>query len=304
MELRQLRQFVVLAEEGSFSIAAQRLCMAQPPLSVAIRKLEEEIGHALFVRGSRGVRLTAAGEAALQAARRCLEAAVQIKAVAQLAEAGDSGRLRIGFSGSVTVRLLPKLVQTFSERHKAVHLDLSEGTNLELLTRVEAGELDIGLVRLPTSRPPELRFQEIEKDRFCLALPKGHALLRMPSIALSHLEGLPFIAYAPSPVGGLHAAVSQILQKVGVAPHVAQEAVQVQTVLGLVASGLGVAMVPEANTPYQRSSGAVFRPIADLPPEAGIGIALCYHSRSENPVIERFLDMSKACFSTQSKTLN
>lgn len=290
MELRQLRQFVVLAEEGSFSIAAQRLCMAQPPLSVAIRKLEEEIGHALFVRGSRGVRLTAAGEAALQMARRCLEAAAQVKTVAQLAEVGDSGRLRIGFSGSVTVRLLPRLLQAFSQHCPAVHLDLSEGTNLELLTRVEAGELDLGLVRLPTSRPPELRFQQVETDHFCLALPKGHALLRKPRITLAQLEGLPFIAYAPSPVGGLHAAASQVLQRAGVAPLVTQEAVQVQTVLGLVASGLGVALVPAANTPYQRSSGAVFRPLADLPGDAQIGIALCYHSRNENPVVRRFLE--------------
>lgn len=292
MELRQLRQFVVLAEEGSFSIAAQRLHMAQPPLSVAIRKLEEEIGMPLFVRGSRGVRLTAAGEAALAAARRSLEAASQMQSAALQADAGDAGRLRIGFSGSVTVRLLPRLVQAFSQRCPAVHLSLSEGTNLELLSRVEAGELDLGLVRLPTSRPPDLRFQQVEEDRFCLALPKGHALARKPSILLAQLEDQPFIAYAPSPVGGLHAAVSLVLQSAGVAPRVTQEAVQVQTVLGLVASGLGVALVPAANTAYQRSSGAVFRPIADLPPGAMIGIALAYHSLSKNPALRRFMEVA------------
>lgn len=288
MDLRQLRQFAVLAEEGSFSIAAQRLHMAQPPLSVAIRKLEEEIGTKLFVRGSRGVRLTAAGEAALAVARRCIEAANQIKTAAQQAEAGDTGRLRIGFSGSVTVRLLPLLVQSFSQRYPGVHLDLSEGTNLELLTRVEAGELDLGLVRLPTSRPSELRFQQVEEDHFCLALPKGHALARKSAITLSMLEDLAFIGYAPSPVGGLHAAVNSVLQRAGVAPRVTQEAVQVQTVLGLVASGLGVALVPAANTPYQRSSGAIFRSITDLPTDARIGIALAFHSRNDNPALQRF----------------
>ncbi|HSU20808.1 MAG TPA: LysR family transcriptional regulator [Variovorax sp.] len=293
MELRQLRQFIVLAEEGSFSVAAQRLHMAQPPLSVAIRKLEEEIGLPLFVRGSRGVRLTAAGEAALAAARRSLDAASQIAAAALQAEAGDAGRLRIGFSGSVTVRLLPRLVQAFSQRCPAVHLSLSEGTNLELLSRVAAGALDLGLVRLPTSRPPELRFQQVEEDHFCLALPKGHALARKPSIRLAQLENQPFIAYAPSPVGGLHAAASRVLQDAGVAPRVTQEAVQVQTVLGLVASGLGVALVPAANTVYQRSSGAVFRPIADLPPAATIGIALAHHGRNPNPALRRFLTVAE-----------
>lgn len=288
MDLRQLRQFAVLAEESSFSIAAQRLHMAQPPLSVAIRKLEEELGAKLFVRGSRGVRLTAAGEAAVVVARRCIDAANQIKAAAQQAEAGDTGRLRIGFSGSVTVRLLPILVQSFSQRYPGVHLDLSEGTNLELLTRVEAGELDLGLVRLPTSRPSELRFQQVEEDHFCLAMPKGHSLARKSVITLPMLEGIAFIGYVPSSVGGLHAAVSNVLQRAGVAPKITQEAVQVQTVLGLVASGLGVALVPAANTPYQRSSGAIFKPIADLPKDARIGIALAFHGRNDNPAIVRF----------------
>lgn len=293
MELRQLRQFVVLAEERSFSAAALRLFVAQPALSVAIRKLEEEVEAQLFVRGSRGVQLTAAGIAVLKAARQCLESAHGIKEAARLATAGETGTLHIGVSGSVTVRLLPLLVQAFSAQYPKVRLELREGTNLELLTMVEAGTLDLGFVRIPVSRPPDLQFQVVEKDRLCFALPRGHALARRPTIALAELEGLPFIGYAPSPVGGLHTAVSQVLQSAGVAPHITQEAVQVQTALGLVASGLGIAMVPAANTPYQRSSGAVFRPIADLPADAHIGIALAYHGRNENPALHRFLDVSR-----------
>jgi DNA-binding transcriptional LysR family regulator len=292
MDLKQLRQFTVLAEEGSFSTAANRLCMAQPPLSVAIRKLEEEIGVLLFVRGPRGVRLTAAGEAALEVARRCLGEAAQIKAVAKSAEAGDIGHLSIGFIGSVTVRLLPRLVQAYRKRRPGVHLDLSEGTNLELLSRVEAGTLDLALVRLPTDRPADLYFQQIEEDHFCLALPRDHALASRSEIHLGELEGQPFIAYTPSPVGGLHAAASLVLQRGRVAPRVTQEAVQVQTVLGLVASGLGVALVPAANTAYQRSSGAVFRPIAGLPKDTCIGIALAIHSRNDNPALKRFMDIA------------
>lgn len=293
MELRQLRQFLVLSEVGSFSLAAQRLHMAQPALSVAIRKLEEEVGLPLFVRGARGVRLTAAGDATVAVARRCLDAAAQIRPAAQHAQAGDTGQLRIGFSGSVTVRLLPLLIQAFSQRYPAVHLSLSEGTNLELLTRVQGGELDLGLVRLPASRPSELRFHPVQQDRFCLAMPKGHALARKPQISLAQLEDLPFIGYAPSPVGGLHTAMSAALQHANVAPRITQTAVQVQTVLGLVASGLGVALVPAANTPYQRSSGAVFRPIADLPEQARIGIALAYHGLGENPAVRRFLQVTE-----------
>jgi DNA-binding transcriptional LysR family regulator len=193
------------------------------------------------------------------------------------------------------VRLLPTLVQAFSPQYPKVRLELREGTNLELLSMVEAGTLDLGFVRIPVSRPPDLRFQLVEEDQLCLALRRGHALTTRFAIHLAELEGLPFIGYASSPVGGLglHTAVSHVLQHAGMAPGITQEAVQVQTALGLVASGLGVAMVPASNTPYQRSSGAVFRPIANLPADARIGIALAYHSRNENPVMHRFLQVSE-----------
>lgn len=294
MDLRQLRQFVVLAEEGSFSLAAARLHMAQPPLSVAIRKLEGDLGASLFTRGSRGVRLTAAGTAALQVVRQCLAMAEQIPTVAQQAEAGEAGLLRVGFSGSVTVRLLPRLVQAFSRRHPAVRLELGEGTNMELLSRVESGALDLGFVRIPTSRPSDLRFVPVEQDTFCLALPRGHRLAKKRIVPLADLEGEPFIGYAPSPVGGLHAAVSRVLQRADVAPRITQEAVQVQTVLGLVASGLGAALVPAANTPFQGSSGAIFRRLDGLPKEPTIGIALVHHVQNRNPALQRFLGLVAA----------
>lgn len=293
MDLRQLRQFVVLAEERSFSAAAKRLFIAQPALSVAIRKLEEDLGTSLFVRGSRGVELTVAGQAVLQTAQRCLDEAAQMRILARQAVEGEAGTLRLGFSGSVTVRLLPQLLKAFSRSFPAVKLELREGTNLELLTQVEAGSLDVGIVRLPTSRPPDLRFQELERDTLCLALPPDHALCEKTAVPLRDLEGEAFIGYAPSPVGGLHAAVSRVLQHAGVAPRVTQEAVQVQTVLGLVASGLGLALVPASNTPFQRSSGAVFRPLQGLPTDGGIGLALAYHSRQANPAVARFLEAAR-----------
>lgn len=293
MELRQLRQFVVLAEERSFSAAAQRLFIAQPALSVAIRKLEEEVEAQLFVRGPRGVQLTAAGDAVLKVAQRCLDSAQGIKDAARLAVAGASGTLHIGASGSVTVRLLPAIVRAFNPRYPNVRLEVREGTNLELLSMVEAGVLDIGFVRVPVTRPPGLNLELIEEDRFCLALPPDHPLAERDEVALAEIEGLPFIGYAPSPVGGLHAAMNFILQHANVAPLITQEAVQVQTALGLVASGLGIAMVPEGNTPYQRSLGAVFRPIADLPVDAKIGVALAFRLDDDNPVVSRFMEVAR-----------
>ena len=287
MELRQLRQFVAVAETLSFRRAAERLCMAQPPLSVAIRKLEQEIGVALFARGSRGVRLTVPGAAALEVARKCLHESEEIASVAKAVAGGEAGRLRIGFIGSVTFGLMPRLVQSFSLRYPNVKLQLRESTNRELLSWVENQVIDIGFVRVPTTRPPSVQFQLIQKDVFCAALPAHHPLARKKSLSLKELGMQPFIGYTPSRVGGLNAAVAQLFDQAGITPSVTQEAVQVQTVIGLVESGLGVALVPSINAPHA-SSRVVFRPIRNLPSSPSIGIALAYHAAAESLVAKRF----------------
>ena len=289
MDLRQLRQFAAVAEEHSFRRAAERLYMAQPPLSVAIRKLEEEIGVPLFERGSRGVRLTAAGDAAYAVALKCLRVADEVMSAARAAAKGEAGRLRIGFIGSVTFGLMPRLLRAFSERYPNVKLELHEATNAEAVTAVAAGTLDIGFVRVPTARPPTVQFQQIERDVFCIALPGDHPLAGRKSLLLKDLADWPFVGYAPSRAGGLHAAVTQLLQGAGVSPTVAQEGVQVQTVIGLVESGLGLALVPAISAAHSPTRVA-FRPIRDLPREAAIGIALAYHVSEESVVARRFRD--------------
>jgi DNA-binding transcriptional LysR family regulator len=287
MDLRQLRQFAAVAEELSFRRAAERLYMAQPPLSVAIRKLEEEIGVRLFERGSRGVRLTAGGHAAYDAALKCLRDADEVASAARAAANGEAGRLRIGFIGTVTFGLMPRLIRAFGTRYPNVKLELHESTNAEACSAVENGTLDIGLVRVPTARPPAVKFQLIESDVFCIALPTRHKLARQKSLRLKDLADEPFIGYAPSRAGGLHAAVTQLLQRAGVSPAVTQEAVQVQTVIGLVESGLGLALVPKISSAHA-SRRVAFRPIRDLPRDAVIGIALAYHASEESVVARRF----------------
>ena len=293
MELRQLRQFVAVAETQSFRRAAERLCMAQPPLSVAIRKLEQEIGIALFARSSRGVRLTAPGEAALEAARKCLHESEEVASVAKAVASGEAGRLRIGFIGSVSFGLMPRLVQSFGRRYPNVRLHLREATNRELLSWVEDQTIDIGFVRVPTARPASVQFQLIQKDVFCAALPAQHPLARKKSVSLKELGMQPFIGYTPSRVGGLNAAVAQIFEQAGITPSVAQEAVQVQTVIGLVESGLGVALVPSINAPHA-SRRVAFRPIRNLPANPAIGIALAYHAKAESLVARRFRESAEA----------
>jgi len=268
--------------------------MAQPPLSVAIRKLEEEIGVPLFERSSLGVRLTAAGVATLDAARRCLRDADDVASSARSAASGEAGRLRIGFIGSVTFGLMPQLIQAFRARYPNVKLELQEANNQGVLTAVVGGTLDLGFVRLPTTRPLGVAFQLVQRDVFVVALPAAHALARKKRLALEDLADQPFIGYSPSPVGGLHAAVSQALMQAGVTPVVTQEAVQVHTVIGLVESGLGLALVPSINAAHA-ARGVVFRPLRDHGSSFAIGIALAFRSESEPTVARRFRDVVAAC---------
>jgi DNA-binding transcriptional LysR family regulator len=291
MDLRQLKQFVVVAETLSFRRAAQQLHMAQPPLSVAIRKLEEELGVPLFERGTRGVRLTAAGEGALEAARRCLRDADGVASAALAAASGQAGRLRLGFIGSVTFGLLPKLVRSFHEQYPNVKLELQETTNQAMLSAVDEEALDLGFVRLPTSRPPGVSLQSVQRDVFVVALPANHRLARRKRLAMADLAEQTFIGYTPSPVGGLQAAVTQAFMHAGIAPSIAQEAVQVHTVIGLVDSGLGIALVPSVNVPYAARS-VTFRPLQDLPAAAAIGIALAYRPEGTSMVTRRFLEVA------------
>jgi DNA-binding transcriptional LysR family regulator len=287
MDLRQLRQFVAVAEAGSFRRAAEQLCMAQPPLSVAMRKLEADIGVPLLDRSARGVSLTTAGQATLESARRCLRAADEVVSAARAAASGDAGLLRIGFIGSVIHGLLPQLIQAFHLRYPGVKLELRESTNQEVLAAVANDTLDLGFVRVPTARPPGVDFQLVQSDVFVVALPAQHALAQRKRLTLQDLADQPFIGYAPSRAGGLHAVVTQLLMQAGVAPPITQEAVQVQTVIGLVESGLGMALVPSVHAPHA-SRAVAFRQLADLPKNFMIGIALAHRRNTESIVAQHF----------------
>ena len=266
--------------------------MAQPPLSVAIRKLEEEVGAPLFKRKSRGVQLTPAGLAALQAAQRCLALAQEVSSAAKTAASGESGQLRVGFVGSATCSLLPRLLPAFRARYPQVKLVLREGANLELLTLIENDHIDVGLVRYPTVSASPLQFEVIERDQFCAVMPVDHPLAKQRSVSLQALSLEPFVDYASTQVPGLHAMVMLAFQQAGVVPRVMQEATQVQTVLSLVASGMGVALVPSVSARLA-SKRLVFRPIKGLPASAAIALAMAFHTRNENPVLQRFREITQ-----------
>lgn len=290
MELRQLRQFVAVADTQSFSRAAEKLHMAQPPLSVAIRKLEAEIGTPLFEREPRGVHLTPAGHAALDAARRCLADADEVIVRARLAADGDEGTMRIGVIGSVIFGLMPQFIRQYSARHPRVRLEVREATNDEIMTALADGTLDAGFVRVPTTHASGVQLMMIEEDVFCVALPLTHPLTRKKALVPADLDDEPFIGYSPSRAGGMHAAVTRLLQRTHATPRLTQEAVQVRTAIGLVESGLGVALVPQINVAHMPGNVA-YRPLRKQPPDTRIGIAFAYRETNETPPAKRFREM-------------
>lgn len=290
MELRQLKQFVAVADLLSFRRAAERLHMAQPPLSVAIRKLEDELGAELFERRGRTIRLTPAGHEALRTSRRCLADADEVRRATLSAAKGESGRVRVGFVGSATYSVLPRLIPAFRRRYPGIDLELRESTNLELLALLEQERLDVGLLRYPTASASALNFQVVERDVFHAVVPKKHPLAAQRSVSLKALAQEPLIDYASTKVPGLHAMVMLAFQHAGLSPRVVQEATQVQTVVSLVESGLGVALVPSVSSRFA-SKNVVFRPVRGLPAAAAISIALAYRAQNESAAAKRFREV-------------
>lgn len=293
MDLRQLQQFVALAETGNFHRAAERLHMAQPPLSISVRKLEAELGTPLFVRTSRGVRLTQAGEAALHDARRALFHAAQARAAAAAAANGERGALRIGFIGSATYALLPRLIPAFRAAHPGIELVLHESTTATILHRLEKRELDAGLVRFPILDSGAFTLTPLENDHFVAAVPADSRYAERRTIALRELAGEPFVMHPRTEVPNLQAVAMLLCQRAGFVPRVAQEAVQVQTIVSLVESGLGVALVPGV-TARHGNLRVRFLKLSSPRPAQRIGIALATRADGDDRQVERLLKVARA----------
>jgi len=257
MELRHLRYFSVLAEELHFGRAARRLAISQPPLSVAIQQLEEAVGARLFERNSKGVRLTPAGSALQQSARRLLTQAEEAAREAREVAAGMAGRLRIGFVGAMLYRGLPQALHEFQAAHPAVRITLAELNSREQITELLHDRLDLGFVH--TSRMPrELAHRLLLSEHFVCCLPVAHPLARRPVLAPADLREEPFVLFSRSASPDYHERILSICAEAGFSPNVRHEVRHWLAVVSLVSQGLGVALVPDA---MRRSGlrGAAFR---------------------------------------------
>jgi DNA-binding transcriptional LysR family regulator len=250
-DLRRLRYFVAVAEELHFGRAARRLNLSQPPLSVQIRTLEREVGTPLLIRTQRRVELTEAGRVLLDDARRLLDQAEAAVVHARRAAAGAVGRLAIGFVSTVDYSMLPPLVRRFRQKHPEIALKLLELTGDRQQALLLSGELDLGLSILP-SPAAGLTMRPVFREPLIAAVPANHRLAGRRRATLRSLAQEPFIQFPRELAPGLYDLAIAACQKAGFTPHLAQEAIQMQTILGLVAAGLGVALVPHCMSKLQR----------------------------------------------------
>jgi len=233
----------MLAETLNFTRAAERLHMAQPPLSASIRKLEEELGVLLFDRLPQGVRLTAVGEAVLQHARLALFHAEQVRSTAREGAAGAAGVVRLGINGSSSYELVPRLMQAFRAEYPKAVVDVHESTSGELLRRVETRALDLAIVAHPVPHGTTAEVALLRHERLMLAVRADAPLAERTEVTLAELATEPLIIHSRTHAPHMHEIVVRAFRQAGVQPRIVQEAVQVGSMLGLVEGGMGVAFV-------------------------------------------------------------
>jgi len=244
MELRQLRHFVAVAEEGSFTVAAQRMNIVQSALSTSVRSLEDELDAKLFARTTRHVRLTAAGRAFLGKAREALDAIRQGREMVADIAALRRGKLSIGTVQSLPAFVdLPALLARFHGQYPDIEVHLCQGSASHLMDKVRAGKLDFAI--LPIGEPPaQLATTQIACESLVLACARGHRLAGMAEVSLATLAGEPFVDFEPA--HGTRRLADRGFGEAGVERRIAFEVSDLDTLLALVARGLGVALVPQA----------------------------------------------------------
>jgi DNA-binding transcriptional LysR family regulator len=293
MELRHLRYFIAVAEEGHITRAAERLGMQQPPLSQQIRALERELDVQLFRRKPRGVELTDAGTAFLERARSILEEVDRAFATARRTARGEQGRVVVGFTGSAPFHpFVPRVIRAFREMYPLVSLVLEESGSSELVQGLHNEDIDAAFIRSPVADVVGLVVKPLLEEDMLVALPAGHALAREAedrALPLSALANEIFILYKRPGGPGLYDTIITACRGAGFSPRVGQEAPRIISTLNLVAAGLGVSIVP-ASLRRLQMDGVVYRRLsgsADLKAP----LILACRPGENSAAVQRFLDL-------------
>lgn len=296
MELRQLRYFLAVVKEMNFSRAAERLQIAQPPLSRQIQQLELELGVKLFYRTKRQIQLTEAGKVFLEAANQILEQVEKGIRAVQRADRGEIGQLTVGFEGSSTYDIIPIALKIYRERFPDVDLAVYAMTTEEQIQALLEGRLDVGFVVSPL-KDKNLAIHIIWRESLVLALPENHHLAAQSQVRVPDLESERFIMFQRHRGCGLYDGVIAVCQQAGFSPRVIQEADEMQVILGFVAAGLGVALLSASVQQFQRP-GIVYRTL--LPTTPTITLALAWDHHNPSVVLQAFVQIVKEVSSTKT----
>lgn len=290
MELRHLRYFIAVAEELHFGRAALVLGISQPPLSQQIQALEQELGARLFERTNRRVELSQAGRLFLDEARLVLAQVDKAADVARRAQLGELGELKIGFTTSAPfTSSIPQAIFAFRQRFPAVHLSLQEMNSKEVAAGLEEESIHVGIMR-PLALPDSLVVVELLREPLVAIINADHPLAQGSDqgIQLAQLALEPFVFFPRTYGSGLYAQLFDLARAAGFSPLITQEAGEVMTIIGLVAAGLGVTVLP-ASYRRMRIEGVVYRTLLD--PDATSAVWLVQRKDQQSPMARAFVEL-------------
>jgi DNA-binding transcriptional LysR family regulator len=292
-ELRQLRCFVAAAEELHFGRAAARVNMTQPPLSRQIQLLERVLGVKLLDRTSRVVKLTPAGRVFLLEARRILRLTESAALTTRRTASGEAGTITMGFTAASGYNLLPRMISACSSRLPNVNIALKEMVSTEQNEALLTGRIDVGLLRPPIDRA-EFSKLRVLAEPLVAALPSGDGRLQKASLTLADFDQLPMIMYASEGARYFHDMLVGLFDAHSVSPVYVQFLSQIHSVLALVHSGMGAALVPEAATSLH-FDGVHFRPVTTRPAHP-VELFLVWRSDNDNPALEPLLELVRHAY--------
>ncbi len=300
VELRHLRYFVAVAEELHFSRAAEKLQIAQPPLSQQIRQLEQFVGVCLFERNHHTVTLTSAGQMFLEDALRILEQVDQALLRMQHAQDGQVGRLDIGFvnNAMATENFIPDMLAIYHQRFPAVEVRLREMQPQQQLQALQNQQIQAGFIASYQDIPTDFASEVLQRIPFVAVFAPQHHLASQSSIAPRSLVNESFILCQRQSASILY---DRIIQVCGFSPHIIQEVSDIRMVLGLVAANLGISLVPTSAMPL-RTQGVIYRPLADHADDIAVETALVWRRNDLSPIVQEFLAVAQEVLSQQSKT--
>jgi DNA-binding transcriptional LysR family regulator len=296
MELRHLRYFVAVAEELNFTRAAERLGISQPPLSLQIRQLENELGTPLFHRRARSVELTDAGKLFLEEARVILKQVETAEAGVRRRARGETGRIVVGSAGATYFHpLIPAIIREYGKRYPDITLAPQASNTALLVARLRAGQCDIAFIRPPIDDASGLAIDPLVDEDSVIVLPVGHRLSPLTLVPLAALAKEMFVLYPRALNPGNYDAVIDACRRAGFNPTLGQEAPQVVSVAPLVAAGLGVSVVPRS-TERILPDEVCYRSIDGYAPRAEICLAHCRHGSSR--AVQNFVAVARRVAAT------